>query len=223
MLSNSQTDWLYTGTQEHSPQPGKTSMWQMLNSYSLTCQPKGQSHTPFICSSEAQLLFHSWWMMDVIVSVQATPQKSPDILRITLFSSWHTPVLPSVDSRVLPSAPRPHPMLTYSPSQKCGGCASAPRRSPRAPGVWELWPGPAAPNCSWRHGSTVCHSPATAASSAPEKCPLLCLTSLQRQDGKLQWATCQASVLREQSCFTQPWAQKPSIMSRWFFFIPPRI
>lgn len=117
--------------------------------------------------------------MDVIVSVQATPQKSPDILRITLFSSWNTPILPSVDSRVLLSAPLPHPMLTYSPSQKCGGCASVPRRSPRAPGVWELWPGPAAQNCSWRHGSTVCHSPATAASSAPEKCPLLCQTSLQ--------------------------------------------
>lgn len=44
-----------------------------------------------------------------------------------------------------------------------------------------------------------------------------------RQDGKLRWATCQASVLREQSCFTQPWDQKPSIMSRWFLFIPPRI
>lgn len=48
-------------------------------------------------------------MMDVIVSVQATPQKSPDILRITLFSSWHTPILPSVDSRVLLSAPSPIP------------------------------------------------------------------------------------------------------------------
>lgn len=152
-----------------------------------------------------------------------------DTAKVTWHSEDHTvlllahSILPSVDNRILLSVPRPHPMLTYSPSQKCGGYASVPRRSLRAPGVWELWPGPAAPNCSWRHGSIVCHSPATAASSAPEKCPLLCQTSLQDKTESCRWATCQASVLWGQSYFTRPWTHKPIIMSRCFSYIPFRI
>lgn len=129
-------------------------------------------------------------MMDGHASVQVTPRNPSDLPFIILTShnvpalSLHllaSPCLPLSSLHLVLPCPLRSPQLipTHSPSRKCGECASAPLQSQRAPGAWGRWPGPAARSCSWRRGSTRCHSPATAVSSAPGRCPPRCPTSLQ--------------------------------------------
>lgn len=65
------------------------------------------------------------------------------------------------------------------PLLRCAADACVHGGHGQAPGLWAASSGPRAPTQSWTRGNIVSHFPATAASSAPERCLRPYLTSLQ--------------------------------------------